>query len=221
MPSADRSASRLKRGCISGLPSGIWKRARPATSAGHRGFLPFPRGAIASGFPANEQAMPDKTLIMLLDDVRQKTLNELKGLDETHARWAPPGLQNSCLWHGGHAYFVTEFLTMKAIGKEPQLPEGWLKMFSWESNPAHTHPESWPSLDEIRETLISQHQRIRAMLSELTSEQLDAPEPGNPSRSVRFAILHGIHDEARHSGEISLLKKMMLKTFVVKAPSLV
>jgi hypothetical protein len=165
--------------------------------------------------------MADKTLILLLDDVRQKTLNELKGLDETHARWAPPGLQNSCLWHGGHAYFVTEFLTMRALAREPRLPDGWLKMFSWESNPAHTPPENWPPLDEVREALIAQHARLREIIAGLGPEQLDAPEPGNPGRTVRYAIMHGLHDEARHSGEISLLRKMMLRTFVVKAPSLV
>jgi hypothetical protein len=167
------------------------------------------------------QAMADKTLLMLLDDVRQKTLNELKGLDDTHARWAPPGLQNSCLWHGGHAYFVTEFLTMKALGREPRLPEGWLRMFSWESNPVHTPPEKWPPLDEIREALIAQHARLRERISGLSPEQLDAPEPGNLGRTVRYAIMHGLHDEARHSGEISMLRKLMLRTFVVKSPSLV
>jgi DinB superfamily len=165
--------------------------------------------------------MSEQTLVMLLDDVRGKTLNELKGLDDTHARWAPPGLQNSCLWHGGHAYFVTEFLTMKALGRDPSLPEGWLKMFSWESNPAHTPPECWPPLDEVREALIAQLERLREVIRGLTPDQLDAPEAGNPSRSVRYAIMHGLHDEARHSGEISLLRKLMLKTFVVKSPSLV
>ena len=165
--------------------------------------------------------MADKTLLMLLDDVRGKTLNELKGLDEIHARWAPPGLQNSCLWHGGHAYFVTEFLTMKALGREPRIPAGWLKMFSWESNPLHTSPESWPPLDDVRELLIAQHGRLREIVGSLTPEQLDAPEPGNPERTVRYAIVHGLHDEARHSGEISLLRKMMQKTFVVKSPSLI
>jgi hypothetical protein len=165
--------------------------------------------------------MSEQTLVMLLDDVRGKTLNELKGLDDTHARWAPPGLQNSCLWHGGHAYFVTEFLTMKALGRDPSLPEGWLKMFSWESNPAHTPPECWPPLDEVRETLLAQLERLREVIRGLTPDQLDAPEAGNPSRSVRYAIMHGLHDEARHSGEISLLRKLMLKTFVVKSPSLV
>jgi hypothetical protein len=164
--------------------------------------------------------MADKTLLMLLDDVRQKTLNELNGLDDTHARWAPPGLQNSCLWHGGHAYFVTEFLTMRALGREPSIPQGWLQMFSWESNPAHTPPESWPPLDEVREALMEQHGRLRHVIGALTDAELDALEPGNPLRSVRFAIMHGLHDEARHSGEISLLRKMMLKTFVVKTPSM-
>ena len=159
--------------------------------------------------------MADKTLLMLLDDVRGKTLNELKGLDDVHARWPPPGLQNSCLWHGGHAYFVTEFLTARALGWTPKMPAGWLKMFSWDSNPAHTPPESWPPLDEIREALIEQHERLRNVINSLSAEQLDAPEPGNPARTVRYAILHGLHDEARHSGEITLLRKMMLKTFVV------
>lgn len=164
--------------------------------------------------------MADQTLLTLLDDVRGKTLNELKGLDDTHARWAPPGLQNSCLWHGGHAYFVTEFLTTRALGCTACLPEGWLKMFSWESNPAHTPPQCWPPLEEVREALIAQHERLRERIGSLSPTELDAPEPGNPSRTVRYAILRGLHDEARHSGEISLLRKMMLHTFVVKSPAL-
>ncbi|WP_165227445.1 DinB family protein [Aquisphaera insulae] len=163
---------------------------------------------------------PDKSLLTVLDDVRAKTLSELKNLDDVHARWTPPGLRNSCLWHAGHAYFVTEFLTMKALGKEPKLPAGWLQMFSWESNPAHTAPETWPPLDDVREALIEQQARLHELCASLSPEALDAPDAGNPSRTVRFAILHGLHDEARHSGEISLLRKMMLRTFVVPVPTL-
>jgi hypothetical protein len=174
----------------------------------------------AGKYRKKAEDMADKTLLMLLDDVRGKTLGELKDLGETHARWAPPGLQNSCLWHGGHAYMVTEFLTARALGIPAQMPEGWMKMFSWESNPAHVPPESWPTLVVVREALIAQHQRLRELIAGLSEEQLDALEKGNPSRTVRYAILHGLHDEARHSGEISLLRKMMLKTFVVKEPSL-
>jgi hypothetical protein len=159
--------------------------------------------------------MPDKTLLLLLDDVRGKTLRELQGLDDTHARWAPPGLQNSCLWHAGHAYVVTEFLTMRALGKEPRMPDGWMKMFSWESNPGHVAPETWPALEVVVGELQAQHERLRGLVAALSAEQLDAPEPANPSRTVAYAIMHGFHDEARHSGEISLLRKLMTRTFVV------
>jgi hypothetical protein len=162
--------------------------------------------------------MADETLLDLLDDVRGKTLKELQNLDDTHARWAPPGLQNSCLWHAGHAYVVTEFLTMKGLGREPQIPEGWFKMFSWESNPAHISPEHWPPLEEVIAALKAQHERLRSVISELTPEQLGASEPGNPNRTVRYGIAHGLHDEARHSGEISLLRKLMSRTFVVQSP---
>ncbi|CAN5638564.1 hypothetical protein BH23PLA1_BH23PLA1_09650 [soil metagenome] len=164
--------------------------------------------------------MPDESLLMLLDDVRGKTLRELEGLDELHARWAPPGLQNTCLWHAGHAYVVTEFLSMQALGREPSLPEGWLKMFSWESNPAHVSLASWPPLEEVVSALSAQHQRLRETIANLTPEQLEAPEPANPSRPARYGIVHGLHDEARHSGEISLLRKLMRKTFVVEAETI-
>ncbi|WP_169973192.1 DinB family protein [Tautonia rosea] len=162
--------------------------------------------------------MADETLLDLLDDVRGKTLKELQNLDDTHARWAPPGLQNSCLWHAGHAYVVTEFLTMKSLGREPQIPEGWFKMFSWESNPAHLSPDNWPPLEEVVAALKAQHERLRGVISDLTPEQLAANEPGNPNHSVRYGIVHGLHDEARHSGEISLLRKLMSRTFVVQSP---
>lgn len=157
--------------------------------------------------------MADKTLLMLLDDIRNKTLNVLQGLTETQARWAPPGLQNSCLWHAGHAYVVTEFLSMRALDRDAKMPVDWLKMFSWESNPAHVSPENWPPLETVVAALTTQHERLRGIIESLTAEQLDAPEPGNPSHPVRYGILHGLHDEARHSGEISLLRKLMARTF--------
>ena len=161
----------------------------------------------------------DKTLLILLDDVRGKTLSELEGLDEARARWAPPGLQNSCLWHAGHAYVVTEFLTSKALGLDPKIPEGWLKMFSWESNPSHVPPESWPPLSEIVAALRRQHGRLRELISGQGPDQLESADPVNPQHPVRYAIVHGLHDEARHSGEISLLRKMMARTFVVPQTS--
>ena len=198
------------------MGAGFWIMSRAITAP--------TRGIPSGGTPGppfrksepnrTHKLMYDSTLLMLLDDVRGKTLNELQGLDESQARWAPPGLQNSCLWHAGHAYVVTEFLTMKALDRDPQMPEGWLKMFSWESNPAHTSPASWPPLATVASALKTQHERLRGIIEALTPDQLEAPEPLNPARPVRYAILHGLHDEARHSGEISLLRKLMTRTFL-------
>jgi len=37
------------------------------------------------------------------------------------------------------------------------------------------------------------------------------PSADNPARTVRYAILHGLHDEAGHIGEANLLLKMQAR----------
>ena len=46
-------------------------------------------------------------------------------------------------------------------------------------------------------------QEILAGLSEI----IDAPR----NRTLRYSILHGLHDEAWHQGEMHLLKKLLAK----------
>ncbi|MDG3004010.1 DinB family protein [Paludisphaera mucosa] len=164
--------------------------------------------------------MADQTLLTLWDDVRAKTLDVLKGLDDVHARWAPPNLQNSCLWHAGHAFVVAEFLASRALGLTAQMPAGWQKMFSWESNPAHTRPEEWPTLAVVVTALSEQHRRLREVYAALSPDQLDTADPGKTERSARRTILVAMQDEARHTGEIQLLRKLMTKTFVVAGTSI-
>jgi len=156
--------------------------------------------------------MADQTLLMLLDEVRGKTLRVLEGLTEDQAHWAPPGLQNTCLWHAGHSYVVVEHLGCGSIGLEPQIPDGWFAMFSWESDPSKVDPDAWPPLGEVVAALHDQHRRLRAAIEPLTPDQLEPPRANSGSHSVRYGILHGLHDEARHSGEISLLRKLMAKS---------
>ena len=152
--------------------------------------------------------MPDESLIMLLDEVRGKTLRLLGSVGEEDARWAPPGLQNTILWHAGHAYLLLEWLTMKALGRTPHLPEGWYKMFSWDSRPARVPSKSWPALVEVVARLQEQHERMRHTIEGLSGEALSQPAADHPEESIRSAILHAIHDEACHCGEIHLLRKL-------------
>jgi hypothetical protein len=152
--------------------------------------------------------MPDKCLLLLLDEVRAKTLRILKSVPFEHVLWAPPGLQNTILWHAGHAYVLVESITMKSLRRTPQIPDGWYEMFSWESRPALVPADRFPQLSEVIHRLETQYKRLRKVISELSEEQLDSPSASNPKRSVRSAILHGLHDEACHSGEMHLLGKI-------------
>jgi DinB superfamily len=152
--------------------------------------------------------MPDPSLLLLLDEVRAKTLRTLNSLPDEYAHWTPVGLQNTILWHAGHAYVLVEWLSMKSLEQTPQIPDGWYEMFSWESRPALVPSDRWPPLSEIIHHLEAQRERLRTTITDLSDEQLDRPSAIQPKRTVRSAILHGLHDEACHCGEMHLLRKM-------------
>jgi DinB superfamily len=156
--------------------------------------------------------MPDETLVVLLDEVRGKTLRFLQGVTDEQARWSPPGLQNTILWHAGHSYILAEWLALKALGHEPQLPDGWFERFSWQSRPASVPAGRWPRLDAVVGRLVDQHRRLHRAIREATEDRLSARTIDHPDRTVRFSVVHGLHDEACHSGEILLLRKQLFST---------
>ena len=160
----------------------------------------------------------DVTLVLLLDEVRGKTLAILEGLSQAQARWAPAGLHNSILWHAGHAYVVVEWLTLTALGRQPQMPPGWFDLFSWDSEPATTADDAWPQLQAVRGQLLEQHQRLRALIAGLSEEQLRSPSQERSGAPVRYSILHALHDEAGHGGEIWLLRKLLATNLLHSRP---
>ena len=109
----------------------------------------------------------------------------------------------------GTASCWSKSLAFEAVGQEPQLTQGWLEMFSSKSNPSQVASDQWPTLAQVVSHLIEQHGRLRQLVERLTEEQLSSPVPGDSNRTVRYAIVHGLHDEACHSGEIWLLRKMI------------
>lgn len=152
--------------------------------------------------------MADQSLLMLIKDVRGKTLKLISELTDEQASFAAPGLVNSILWHAGHAWVVSEALGISAItGKPPVYPDGWFEAFSWKSNPAQV--KRWPKLGEVVEKLRDQQQRLTAGAEQMSDAELNAVV-GDPAkgRTARYSILHGLHDEANHQGEIWLLRKL-------------
>ena len=150
----------------------------------------------------------DETLILLAQEVRARTLWQLEGVGDEMARFAAPGLNNSILWHAGHELFVVEELAVvAATGGPSALPDGWGAKFSWDSRPAAV--TEWPAAAAVAAALREQLGRLTGVLGALTPRQL--ARVVDPPRTLRFSILHGLHDEAIHQGEMYLLRKMYAK----------
>ena len=156
--------------------------------------------------------MPDETLLTLADEVRGKTLRLLDGVPPGLAHFTGTGLSNSTLWHAGHALMLVEHLCIvPATGAAPQYPAGWFEVFSWNSVPAAVAPGAWPALAEVVERLRGQHARLRAAIGNLSPQQLDRAAGPSHRRPLRHSIVHGLHDEASHQGEIYLLRKLYVR----------
>jgi hypothetical protein len=151
--------------------------------------------------------MADESLLLLASEVRGKTLRLLDGVTADMARFAAPGMSNSILWHAGHSLLVVEHLSvMPATGKPASYPADWFDKFSWKSMPATV--KDWPPLAEVVTTLREQLPRLTSAIESLSPEKLATVVDPQKNRTLRYSILHGLHDEAGHQGEIWLLKKL-------------
>jgi hypothetical protein len=157
--------------------------------------------------------MADQTLMLLAAEVRAKTLKLLKGVSDAESLFHAPQLDNPILWHAGHALIVVEHLGVAAATKaQPIYPAGWFEMFSWTSKPATV--TKWPSVEEVAGKLADQLERLKIAIASLTEVQLDEVIDVPRNRTLRYSILHGLHDEANHQGEMHLLKKLAAKSAV-------
>lgn len=152
----------------------------------------------------------DATLLLLANEVRGKTLWLLDGVTDEMARFAAPGLSNSILWHAGHALVVVEHLGVApATGRPPALPEDWFEKFGWDSQPRTV--TEWPGVSEVVAALRGQLPRLIAAITDLSPRQLDQVLGPPHDASLRYLVLHSLHDEANHQGELWLLRKMCAK----------
>ncbi len=151
-----------------------------------------------------------QSLQQLARDVRGKTLQLLDAAHPQELLWTPPGTANHILWHAGHALWLQDVLCLRLLTGRPSLPGNWEAFFAAGSHPQKP-PGPWPSRDEVRYELAGQLTRLLEALEALTWQQLDARAPfarAESSRTLRQAIVHGLHDEAIHQGEMYLLLKL-------------
>lgn len=143
----------------------------------------------------------------LTRQIRTETIRILRALPETWLTWAPAGTSNHILWHAGHAIWVQDLLCIEPLSGTSELPDGWAETFGGDCRPvATTH--DWPARDEIATLLELQ----LARMLELFEGQADRIVSAGPLTSTGWqltpGLLHGLHDEARHQGEMFLLSKL-------------
>jgi hypothetical protein len=144
----------------------------------------------------------------LARQVRGNTLHLLTAVPEGWLTWAPEGTSNHILWHAGHALWVQDVLCIQPLtGRGSELPDGWDETFGSDCRPVRTTTD-WPPRDQVLSLLESQQARLLELF-ETHAERLAriGPDPPNDWDLTR-GIIHGLHDEARHQGEMHLLLKL-------------
>ena len=143
----------------------------------------------------------------LVQEVRDKTLFLLEHASANELLWAPKGTSNHLLWHAGHALWAQDRLCIEAITGTSELPAGWADTFGMRCRPV-ARTKEWPSRGEVVDRLKDQLPRLLALIGALAPSDLESAPKNGDARPLWRAILHGLHDEANHQGEMYLLLKL-------------
>lgn len=143
----------------------------------------------------------------MVRQIRSFTI-ELLGVDNPAMYvWAPSGTSNHMLWHGGHVLWVQDVLCVERLTGASELPGPvgeWERKFGQDCDPVATQTD-WPDREHVQELLTQQQIRLHELIGKMGDEQLvvapDAP------KDLVGGIIHGLHDESRHHGEMYLLFK--------------
>lgn len=146
-------------------------------------------------------------LVELAQQVRGCTLRLLEDVPAPWLRWAPTGTANHILWHAGHVLWVQDVLIIEPLTGTSELPATWEVLFGQHGrSPAQT--VDWPEREEVVRSLTDQLPRLCEVIAQADPQQLLNVAASAEGWNLPRGIIHGLHDEARHQGEIHLLKKL-------------
>ena len=148
------------------------------------------------------------TLQELARQVRWDTLQILDAAQPTWLTYAPPGTSNHILWHAGHALWLQDVLCVRLLVGRSELPAGWEKRFGANCQPLD-QTVNWPTRNELGQLLRGQLRRVIELLAGTSDELLRQPAgPYRGTAAISDRIIHGLHDEAKHCGEMYLILKL-------------
>lgn len=143
----------------------------------------------------------------LARQVRQHTLQIFQAAPDAALLWAPSGTQNHILWHAGHAVWLMDVLGVALLTGRRTLAPEWDQTFGMDGRPP-AHTQHWPSREELNHRLREQLLDYLRLLEQTPEQRLTTPpDPAQARHSLAGRLLHGLHDEACHSGEMYLLLK--------------
>ena len=146
-------------------------------------------------------------LIELARQVRGTTIEFMEDVPADWLLWAPSGISNHMTWHAGHAVWVQDCLCVEPLSGGSDLPPGWAEKFGMDCHPV-AETRDWPDRAELLHHLRSQLDRLVVLLDEHAG-RLAKIGPNHDGRwDLTRGVIHGLHDEARHQGEMYLLMKL-------------
>lgn len=145
-------------------------------------------------------------LLEMVRQVRGGTLELLRSAPEAWLTWAPKGTSNHLLWHAGHALWLLDVLGIAPLTGHSELPPGWAETFGMNCRPVKSTTD-WPAREVVQQRLTAQRKRALQLIEEHVA-RLRVVGPDRGGRDLTRGIVHALHDEARHQGEMYLLLKL-------------
>ena len=144
----------------------------------------------------------------LARQIRRDTLRTLSAAAPAWLTFAPPGTSNHILWHAGHALWLQDRLCVELLTGHSELPQGFGELFAANCRPVRETTD-WPAQQVIAELLEQQLIRLLEIIG-ATSEARwqETADPRRGPATVAQRVVHGLHDEAKHSGEMYLIEKL-------------
>lgn len=146
-------------------------------------------------------------LIELAKQVRSSTVQLLEGAPADWLLWAPSGTSNHITWHAGHSFWAQDCLCIEPLSGRSELPLGWNEKFGADCQPV-AETRGWPERAELLHHLHKQLDRMIALFGEHSDRLTQIGSNPDGGWDLTRGVIHGLHDEARHQGEMYLLMKL-------------
>jgi uncharacterized damage-inducible protein DinB len=152
----------------------------------------------------------EKQLFKQFQFVRFQTLKLLEATTEEQANKVPEGFNNNIRWNLGHIYVSLDNLMYSYLGEQHDISDDYFNLFHFNTSPSDWNGDV-PTLDELKEKLISQENRIKETFSGRLTEQGEKPfnlgvvELESLGEVLNFALWH----EGTHRGTIIAIKRAL------------